>query len=252
MNIESYLVKNSKSLCCQCGKPCFSEVYEMKCGCQFCKECLMQNLEASTNGDIFQNKFERKYAEKYGCLCKNVFDPEEAFNLLKLDPNKYKVNSMHRLNQYVGIFCMICGSQVLDGGDEMMVNSNRTNDNFFRFKIKKPDNLIKELKKEQRESARSHTMSNENEINSIGNNNINSNNNNFESDDNEEISYYDHIICANCIEKELQKDAQNYENRRKQDKIFHCKICDVDHVIECSQCNKIFKKGCCSSGCDIF
>jgi hypothetical protein len=84
------------------------------------------------------------------------------------------------------------------------------------------------------------------------NNNINSNNNNFESDDNEEISYYDHIICANCIEKELQKDAQNYENRRKQDKIFHCKICDVDHVIECSQWNKIFKKGCCSSGCDIF
>ena len=129
MNIISYLVKNSKSLCCQCGKPCFTEVLEMKCGCQFCKECLMENLEAATNGDIYQNKFEKKYAEKFGCLCKNVFEPEEAFNLLKLDPNKYRVNALNRMNQYVGIFCMICGNQLLDGGDEMMVNSNRTNDN---------------------------------------------------------------------------------------------------------------------------
>ena len=251
MNIESCLVKNSKSLCCRCGKPCYSEIYEMKCGCQFCKECLMQSLETATNGDIFQNKFERKYAEKICCLCKNIFDPEEAFNLLKLDPNKYKFNAMQRLNKYVGIFCMICCTQILDGGDEMMVNSNRTNDNFFRFKIKKPDNLIMELKKEQRESPISHTMSNENEINSIGNNNSNTNNNNFDYDDNEEISYCDHIICAICVEKELQKDAQNYENRKKHDKIFHCKICDVDHIIECSQWNKIFKKGCCA-GCYIF
>ena len=35
---------------------------------------------------------------------------------------------------------MICGSQLLDGGDEMMVNSNRTNENYFRFKIKQSDN----------------------------------------------------------------------------------------------------------------
>ena len=45
MNIISYLVKNSKSFCCQCGKPFFTKILEMKCGCQFYKECLMQNLE---------------------------------------------------------------------------------------------------------------------------------------------------------------------------------------------------------------
>ena len=255
MNIISYLVKNSKSLCCQCGKPCFTEILEMKCGCQFCKECLMQNLEAATNGDIYQNKFEKKYAEKFGCLCKNVFEPEEAFNLLKLDPNKYRVNALNRMNQYVGIFCMICGSQLLDGGDEMMVNSNRTNDNYFRFKIKKPDNLMRELMKEQRNSQRSNTLSNNNgninsnnnEINSIGTN-IYNNGRNLENED--EISFCDHVICANCIEKELQKDAQNYD-KKNQDKVFHCKICDVDHVIEYTQWNKIFKKGCCSN-CLIF
>ena len=220
MNIISYLVKNSKSLCCQCGKPCFTEILEMKCGCQFCKECLMQNLEAATNGDIYQNKFEKKYAEKFGCLCKNVFEPEEAFNLLKLDPNKYRVNALNRMNQYVGIFCMICGSQLLDGGDEMMVNSNRTNDNYFRFKIKKPDNLMRELMKEQRNSQRSNTLSNNNgninsnnnEINSIGTN-IYNNGRNLENED--EISFCDHVICANCIEKELQKDAQNYDKKIK-------------------------------------
>ena len=97
-------------------------------------------FKIATNGDIYQNRFEKKYTEKFCYLYKNVFEPEETFNLLKLDSNKYRVNALNRMNQYVGIFCMICGSQLLNGGDKMLVNSNRTNENYFRFKIKQPDN----------------------------------------------------------------------------------------------------------------
>ena len=83
MNIGAYLLELSKSLCNQCGKTCSqSDILTMKCQCQFCKECLTSNLQSSTNGEMLLNKFEKNYGEKFGCLCKNVFDPEEAFRQL--------------------------------------------------------------------------------------------------------------------------------------------------------------------------
>ena len=57
----------------------------------------------ATNGVIYQNNFEKKYTEKFCCLCINVFEPEEAFNWLKLTPNKYRLNALNRMNQYVRI-----------------------------------------------------------------------------------------------------------------------------------------------------
>ena len=47
------------------------------------------------------------------------------------------LNERNRLNQYVNMFCMNCGSQVIEAQEDMLVNSN-TNNSFFRVKIKKP------------------------------------------------------------------------------------------------------------------
>ena len=242
MNIGRYLLELSKSLCNQCGKTCSqSDILTMKCQCQFCKECLTANLQSSTNGEMLLNRFEKNYGEKFGCLCKNVFDPEEAFQLLKIDPEPYKINAQHRMNQYVRIFCIICGLQVVDSQDEMIVNTNRTSDNYFRFKIKKPEGY---KNRPGVESDRSRPKSNRT------GNSVNTNPGN--SQENNEISYCDHIMCANCIERELQKDSLAQEEESKKSyKTFMCKICGVEHNIEKSEWNKIFKKTCCVT-CIIF
>lgn len=240
MNISNYILELSKTLCAQCGKTCnSSDILTMKCQCQFCKECLTSNLQASTNGEMLLNKFEKNYGEKYGCLCKNVFEPEEAFKLLRIDPEPYKINAQHRMNQYVRIFCILCGLQVVDSADEMMVNTNRTTDNYFRFKIKKPSGY---KVRTGEESARSKQKSNR----SGGSVNTNTGN------DTNEVSYCDHIMCANCVERELQKDsAAQEEESKKSCKVFMCKICNVEHYIEKAEWNKIFKKTCCVT-CSIF
>jgi hypothetical protein len=52
------------------------------------------------------------------------------------------------------------------------------------------------------------------------------------------------------MENEIKKDEE--ANIKPDNKIFHCKICDIEHTIEKSEWKKIFKKGCCSAGCIIF
>lgn len=246
MNISNYLLNLSKTLCTQCSKV-FEEnfILVMKCQCQFCRDCLTSNLHAATNGEMLQNKFEKNYGEKYGCICKNVFDPEDAFKLLKIDPAPYRLNAQSRMNQYVGIFCIICGLQVLEGGDDMMVNTNRTTDNYYKFKIKKPDsysknkgqdNEGKQNKTNRTQSQQSSHRSYRTQNNAIYN----------------EVSYFDHIMCSNCVEIELQKDTNGHEGNAKiNEKVFLCKICDVDHIIEKNEWNNIFKKTCCST-CSIY
>ena len=74
--------------------------------------------------------------------------------------------------------------------------------------------------KGQRNNQRSNTLSNNNgnininnnEINNIGTN-VYNNGRNLENKD--EVSFFFFFICANCIEKELQKDAQNYDKKIK-------------------------------------
>ena len=248
-NIAQYLLELMKGLCAQCGKNTASsnDIIIMKCQCQFCKECLMQNLQAATNGEMLLNKFERNYGEKYGCLCKNVFDPDEAFKLLKIDPKPYRLNAQLRMNQYVSVFCIICGLQILDPTEDMLVNSNRMNDNYFKFKIKKPDNY-----KPRNDSV--HSERSKQGTNRTGDTNaidVNNNNNNEEYN---EVSYNIHIMCTNCIEKELQKDSceeGDGGNKGNNGKVFMCKICEVEHVIEKTEWNKIFKKACCSGCCVV-
>ena len=243
-NISQYLLELMKGLCAQCGKnsASSSDIIVMKCQCQFCKECLMQNLQAATNGEMLLNKFERNYGEKYGCLCKNVFDPDEAFKLLKIDPKPYRLNAQLRMNQYVSVFCIICGLQILDPTEDMLVNSNRMNDNYFKFKIRKPDNY--KPKHESAASERSKPATNRTgDTNAID----------VDNEMYNEVSYNTHIMCTNCIEKELQKDSYGEEDNASKGsgKIFMCKICEVDHVIEKAEWNKIFKKACCSGCCVV-
>ena len=243
-NLGNFLNETSQSICGQCGKACSSnDIITMKCGCMFCRDCLMANLQAATNGEMLQNKFERNYGEKFGCICKNVFDPDEAFKLLKIDPEPYRVSAQNRMNQYVGIFCIICGMQVLDGVDDMMVNTNRTNDNYFRFKIVKPESVKQNT---NGENLSQRTMSQRSGRNSIPPNippqNVESGQNSGQYN---EISYCPHIMCAGCIEKDLQRDSCVNDDNVKGFKVFMCKICEVEHYIEKSEWNKIFKKSCC-------
>ena len=74
MNISNYILELSKTLCAQCGKTCnSSDILTMKCQCQFCKECLTSNLQASTNGEMLLNKFEKKGARTLFPHCKLQF-----------------------------------------------------------------------------------------------------------------------------------------------------------------------------------
>ena len=256
-NIATHLSYYGGSLCVLCKKNVDdNSILLMKCGCQFCEECLMNNLQAATNGYIYQNKFEKKYGEKYSCLCKKVFNVEDAFNLLKLNKETYIEDSRNRLNQYVNMFCMNCGSQVIEAQEDMLVNSNRNN-SFFRVKIKKPKGFKDKS-----------INSNRNNIENIYNNNVENNNNSLNMDNSlnnnskantdeyneneldDNVTYIDHVLCANCVENEIKKDEE--ANVKSENKIFHCKICDIEHTIEKNEWKKIFKKGCCSAGCIIF
>jgi hypothetical protein len=214
----------------------------------------MNNLQAATNGYIYQNKFEKKYGEKYSCLCKKVFNVDDAFNLLKLNKESYVDDAKNRLNQYVNMFCMKCGSQVIEAQEDMMVNSN-ANNSFFRVKIKKPkgfkDKSNNSISYRNSENIYNNNIENNNISNSLNNNNsrINTDENNEEQID-ENVTYIDHVLCANCVENEIKKDEE--ANIKPGNKIFLCKICDIEHTIEKNEWKKIFKKGCCSAGCVIF
>ena len=254
-NIATHLSYYTGTLCVLCKKNVDdNNILLMKCGCQFCEECLMNNLQAATNGYIYQNKFEKKYGEKYSCLCKKVFNVDDAFNLLKLNKESYVDDAKNRLNQYVNMFCMKCGSQVIEAQEDMMVNSN-ANNSFFRVKIKKPkgfkDKSNNSISYRNSENIYNNNIENNNISNSLNNNNsrINTDENNEEQID-ENVTYIDHVLCANCVENEIKKDEE--ANIKPGNKIFLCKICDIEHTIEKNEWKKIFKKGCCSAGFVIF
>ena len=204
------------SLCYKCNKTS-SDLIQLNCGCHYCKNCLMDLINLSTNSNIILNIYEKKKTKKIRCHCENDFNYEEAIENL-IDENKYnekKKEAEERLITYCEEKCLNCLKKF---ERNMNVRSNHKKPSYYEMDIK-----INKLEINERLI--------------------------------EGIDYCEerHILCPECFEKLSEnKDKNNFVFEGREYKIIKCHICNINHLVDKLKWKKLFPKPVCSKGCFIF
>ena len=209
-NIWSSKIRN---ICNKCFKKEI-DIIKLKCDCQYCKNCIFQLLNLSTNYYIILNRYEKKKIKKHQCQCGKNFDNEEVIKILKLDKDKkYIKNAQERMFSIVKKLCFICCKELQIN---IYVPSNKKRVNYYQIDIFIPNDFIG-------------------------------------GDLKEGIDYNkeNHLICRECYEKYSEdKEKYNYRYEEKEYKLIMCQICDLFHLIDKTQWKYLKPKTTC--GCYIY
>lgn len=222
-SLSDYLSSSFRSICFQCThfQPDGLGIIVLNCGCQFCASCLKDMLISATDGNIVQNVFEKENQQQIKCVCDSFFDCTDALGKLEMlgegfgeEKNRAKL----RMGKYAFAICMICKASFLNEDDSIDVNVDTNNKKQnFRMKIKMksiPNEFVKGI----------------------------------------DYIDSDHIICAHCYRKELQKETyiKSVEGTNGEYKQFICMVCMKEHIIEEKEFEGKMQKSCCAEKCIIY
>jgi len=215
---NSFTEKCSKtliSLCYKCTKD-FQNLIELSCGCHYCKECLLDLINISTDSKIILNGFEKNSKSKTKCHCGNDFNFEDAIDKISdINFDEYENKAEERMINYVEELCLICLKKF---EKNMNVRSNHKKPSYYEIDIIIHKQFIKE---------------------------------NYMKG----LDYVDerHIICSDCFEKLSEnKEKNNFVVDGKEYKILNCLICDMNHLVDKIKWKKLLPKPACSKGCFVF
>ena len=219
--------KYNERMCDNCKEKKESEnLFDLKCGCCFCGECIEAFFLKITNGYKFLIPLEKKQLKSSKCICGNPLDLDTIIKHIKYNQNDEKEAS-ERLKNYINTLCLICLSDLKQ--EDSMTDKKYSN---LTSKYK----TIKLKKNVRNERA-----------NGI------------------EYMEIEHIICENCYlkylknkkfeddEEEEEEENENEDDKRKAvdletGKIL-CSICCRNHELDPKVMNE---GGCCSGGCITF
>ena len=223
--------KYNEQMCdnCKVKKENTENLFDLKCGCCFCEECIESIMLKITNGIKVLNPLEKKNIKEneYKCICDNQLDLDTILKHIKYNQNDEKEAS-ERLKTYINTLCMICTCQLRE---QDSINEKKYINNKTKFKTIK---LKKNIRNER--------------ANGI------------------EYMEIEHLICEKCYLKHLKNqkfEAEEEEGEEEEDeneegdkkvidletgKIF-CGICCRSHELDPKFMNE---GGCCSGGCITF
>ena len=106
--INALCQKYNNMICNQCReKSDEKNIFELKCGCTFCMDCLEAILLKMTNGIKYLLPIEKKEFESTKCMCGKTFDLENTLKHVKSNKNDIK-DASNRLKGYINTLCLIC------------------------------------------------------------------------------------------------------------------------------------------------
>ena len=216
VNILETLIQKYVGLVCQNCHKKEENTIELKCGCEFCKECLIDIVLNKTKGIRVLIEFEKQQLKNSKCSCGKPFDFDVG---LKYVPKKEKdkSDSLYRLKNYVNTLCLICTKELrTENGEKGKYINIEDESKFKKIKMKKMNG--KGLEGEIYES--------------------------------------DHLICDDCYRTYLKRkieigdddeeDAKNdYFDFEKE--IVNCSICCKRHLFRVTQ-----NEACCANDCIIY
>ena len=219
--LETLTQKYLGSMCVNC---CNREenIIELKCGCGFCKTCLIEKVLNITSGVKVLNELEKKQIKNAKCSCGKPFDIEEGLKYITKNKED-KAEALNRLKKYINILCLICSKELRKEGE---------NDDDY----KEIDEKIEYKKIKMKKS---------NEKNPEGT-----------------IYESDHLICENCYKQFLRKkidlkEESDYEDEDESETkndfvdfdkgLISCSICCRKHLFRITQ-----NENCCAGDCNIY
>ena len=196
------------------------EIFELKCGCTLCQNCIGDLIENMTNGLKYLTPIEKHQFDESQCpICKKHFDFEEALNHVKYNNEDMKDSSL-RLKRYINTLCFACCKELRR--EDLTASKYISNDGAKYKKIK-----IKKSNKNERANG---------------------------------IDYMEieHIICEECYIKYFKGakiELYDEENENEKAKIIDiekgtisCNICFREHNLD----PKFLEDGGCCNDCSIF
>ena len=219
--LETLTQKYLGSMCVNCYEKDENTV-ELKCGCEFCKKCLIEKVLNITSGVKVLNEMEKKQIKNAKCSCGKPFDIEEGLKYITKNKDD-KADALNRLKKYVNTLCLICSKELR--------KETEKNDDF-----KDTDEKIEYKKIKMKKS---------NENNPEG-----------------KIYESDHLICDNCYKQFLKKKVDLKEESEYEDDdesetkndfvdfekgLISCSICCRKHLFRSTQ-----NENCCAGDCTIY
>ena len=219
-SFNNIMLSSLHQMCFQCSH--FSSddsIIVLNCDCHFDIQCLKDMLISATDGKNVQNIFERNHQQSLNCLCGDPFNCDEALQRLiakgvTFDSDRERAKQ--RMVKYAIGYCMICKKCFLSDDENVDLSVDTNNKKLaYRFKVQmkaKKKNLTKG------------------------------------------IDYIDteHILCASCYKRELQRETYIHMVNESGDREIHCAVCDKEHVISEKEFEGQIEKTCCAEKCIIF
>ena len=202
----SYIWSNNiQNLCFKC-RMIKVETLTLKCGCQYCKSCLLEKINKVTNNYIILNGYEKNNIEEENCICDKIFDLNEGLKLIEVD-KIYNRKAIERMIEIINNQCFICQKNIEQKID---VPSNKNNNKNYEISIIIPNSFIKGK------------IENLDYINDK------------------------HFICTNCYKKETQNKKLSYFTYENKEYIkLFCQLCNIFHLIDKVTWKKICPKTSC-------
>jgi len=219
--------KYNEKLCDNCKENKDPDnLFDLKCGCCLCGECIEAIFLNATGGNKFLIPYEKKICSSKKCICGNQLDLDTIAKHIKYNQEDEKEAS-DRLKQYINSLCLICLNNVKEQSN---ISDKKYSNLTTKFKTIK-------LKKNVRDER----------SNGI------------------EYMEIEHLICEKCYykyiknkkfedeEEEEEEEDENEDDKRnpvdlESGKIF-CSICCRNHELDPKVMNE---GGCCSGGCITF
>ena len=214
--------KYNERMCDNCKEKKDTEnLFDLKCGCCFCGECIEKLFLEMTKGLKFLTPYEKKQLKSNKFVCGHKLDLDTIIKHIKYNQNDEK-DASERLRNQINSLCLVC------------LNYLRGQDSMYD---KKYSNLTLKYK----------TIKLKKNIRNERSNGI-------------EYMEIEHLICENCYFKYIKnqkfedEEEEDDENDKKNvidletGKIF-CSICCRNHELDPKVMNE---GGCCSDGCITF
>ena len=251
--LESFNILNAlcqkfnERICNECKeKKDVENIYDLKCGCTYCGNCIEKIVLQITNGIKVLNAYEKKQLGSHKChSCNNDFDIKEALKLVKHNQEDEK-DAAIRLKTFINTLCLVCNKELREEYDNSGGKKYKDVENGPKFKIIKLKKNIRNERANGIEYMEIEHLICEDCYNKYIKLKINKDDNEDEEEEDEE----DEDAQAK-IQKNKNKGNNNGPNKKIVDLdngTIYCGICCRNHDLD----PKLLNEGGCCSGCIIY
>ena len=133
--LETLIQKYGGVVCKNCHEK-VDDIIVLKCGCEFCKKCLVEIILQKTNGIRYLNEFEKKEIRNTKCQCGKFFDIETGLKFISKG-EKDKREALNRLKKYIQSCCLICTGELRAETKDGEIKDINENIKYKKIKMKK-------------------------------------------------------------------------------------------------------------------